>query len=316
MHGRDPRWRLVPRADRGRGPHGDRRGLRRASRTSASSPTAPSSGTACRRPPTSTTTARGRSRSRPTVTAAGPDAEPEWEQIADGGTYAWHDHRVHWMDDSSPSVDRGEPVAGAYDPWRCRSSSTARQPRCRAPSSTRSRCRRSPTSALAVIVAGLARLLRPRGRACALAAALLAVVSLARDRGRLGRLRLHPRRRRQPAALGAGGRRARHRRRAPSSLASRRAGVVLALASVAVAVGLGAVPHRGPLQAGAADRAPLRPRPHRRRPRPRRERRRRRRRGRCPAALASPPEPTGACADDERRGRARERARITTSRSS
>ena len=52
------------------------------------------------------------------VTAAGPDAEPEWEAVADGGTYAWHDHRVHWMDDSSPSVDRGEPVPGAYDPWR------------------------------------------------------------------------------------------------------------------------------------------------------------------------------------------------------
>jgi hypothetical protein len=52
------------------------------------------------------------------VTDAGPDAEPAWERIASGGTYAWHDHRVHWMDDSSPSVDRGEPVGGAYDPWR------------------------------------------------------------------------------------------------------------------------------------------------------------------------------------------------------
>jgi uncharacterized membrane protein (UPF0136 family) len=52
------------------------------------------------------------------VTAAGPDAEPEWEQIADGGTYAWHDHRVHWMDDSSPSIGRGETVPGAYDPWK------------------------------------------------------------------------------------------------------------------------------------------------------------------------------------------------------
>lgn len=52
------------------------------------------------------------------VTAAGSDAEPEWERIADGGTYAWHDHRVHWMDDSSPSVDRGETVPGAYDPWK------------------------------------------------------------------------------------------------------------------------------------------------------------------------------------------------------
>jgi hypothetical protein len=24
-------------------------------------------------------------------------AAPEWEQIADGGEYAWHDHRAHWM---------------------------------------------------------------------------------------------------------------------------------------------------------------------------------------------------------------------------
>lgn len=32
-------------------------------------------------------------------------AEPEWEKVADGGTYAWHDHRIHWMG--------GEPPAGA-----------------------------------------------------------------------------------------------------------------------------------------------------------------------------------------------------------
>jgi hypothetical protein len=49
---------------------------------------------------------------------AGPDAEPDWEAIASGGTYAWHDHRVHWMQESSPSVARGEAVGGAYDPWR------------------------------------------------------------------------------------------------------------------------------------------------------------------------------------------------------
>jgi hypothetical protein len=47
-----------------------------------------------------------------------PEAEPEWEVVADGGTYAWHDHRVHWMEEASPSVARGEPVPGAYDPWR------------------------------------------------------------------------------------------------------------------------------------------------------------------------------------------------------
>ena len=44
-------------------------------------------------------------------------AEPEWETVADSGTYAWHDHRVHWMAEASPPVDRGESVGGAYDPW-------------------------------------------------------------------------------------------------------------------------------------------------------------------------------------------------------
>jgi hypothetical protein len=50
--------------------------------------------------------------------AADAETPPEWERIADGGTYAWHDHRVHWMQDASPNVDRGQPVGGAYDPWR------------------------------------------------------------------------------------------------------------------------------------------------------------------------------------------------------
>ena len=30
------------------------------------------------------------------------EAEPEWETVADGGTYAWHDHRIHWMGGSRP----------------------------------------------------------------------------------------------------------------------------------------------------------------------------------------------------------------------
>lgn len=49
---------------------------------------------------------------------ADADTPPEWEAIADGGSYAWHDHRVHWMEDASPNVGRGERVGGAYDPWR------------------------------------------------------------------------------------------------------------------------------------------------------------------------------------------------------
>ena len=29
-------------------------------------------------------------------------AEPDWELVADDGTYAWHDHRVHWMGGERP----------------------------------------------------------------------------------------------------------------------------------------------------------------------------------------------------------------------
>ena len=33
---------------------------------------------------------------------ADAEAEPAWETVADGGTYAWHDHRIHWMSGSRP----------------------------------------------------------------------------------------------------------------------------------------------------------------------------------------------------------------------
>jgi len=38
---------------------------------------------------------------------ADADAEPDWEVVADDGTYAWHDHRTHWMTPEvlPPSVD-------------------------------------------------------------------------------------------------------------------------------------------------------------------------------------------------------------------
>jgi hypothetical protein len=38
-------------------------------------------------------------------------AEPDWERVAGDGTYAWHDHRVHWMGTSRPpGVERGDVV--------------------------------------------------------------------------------------------------------------------------------------------------------------------------------------------------------------
>jgi hypothetical protein len=40
--------------------------------------------------------------------AASADAPPRWETVATGGTYAWHDHRVHWMSPVLPGqVDPG-----------------------------------------------------------------------------------------------------------------------------------------------------------------------------------------------------------------
>ena len=53
----------------------------------------------------------------PAAQEATADTPPDWEEVASGGTYAWHDHRTHWMSDASPSVARGERVEGAYDPW-------------------------------------------------------------------------------------------------------------------------------------------------------------------------------------------------------
>ena len=44
---------------------------------------------------------------------ASPAAAPQWERVASGGgSYEWHDHRIHWMNTSYPPVvvaDRGRP---------------------------------------------------------------------------------------------------------------------------------------------------------------------------------------------------------------
>ena len=44
-------------------------------------------------------TYQNRSRSGTTAFPADldPQAPPDWRRVAGGGTYAWHDHRVHWM---------------------------------------------------------------------------------------------------------------------------------------------------------------------------------------------------------------------------
>jgi hypothetical protein len=47
---------------------------------------------------------------------ADANANPEWEQIGDGGSFAWHDHRIHWMSFDLPPTVRGD-VAQSVFPW-------------------------------------------------------------------------------------------------------------------------------------------------------------------------------------------------------
>lgn len=50
---------------------------------------------------------------------AGPELPPTWQQVADGGRFAWHDHRVHWMSPSLPrDVDRAGGAQQVGDGWR------------------------------------------------------------------------------------------------------------------------------------------------------------------------------------------------------
>ncbi len=41
---------------------------------------------------------------------ADPDADPEWERVGGGGTYAWHDHRAHWMQPQPPAGGPGDRI--------------------------------------------------------------------------------------------------------------------------------------------------------------------------------------------------------------
>jgi hypothetical protein len=50
---------------------------------------------------------------------AAPGADPEWHTVARGGSYAWHDHRTHWMLPQEPhGTRRGEPVLRGAVPLR------------------------------------------------------------------------------------------------------------------------------------------------------------------------------------------------------
>jgi hypothetical protein len=48
--------------------------------------------------------------------AADGKGEPRWVRVGDGGRYAWHDHRIHWMSYSRPPTVSGEDRQVVF-PW-------------------------------------------------------------------------------------------------------------------------------------------------------------------------------------------------------
>lgn len=49
---------------------------------------------------------------------ASPKAKPKWELISQGGTYTWHEHRVHWMSTNRPprvEASGGETLEKVFD---------------------------------------------------------------------------------------------------------------------------------------------------------------------------------------------------------
>jgi hypothetical protein len=162
-------------------------------------------------------------------------ADPEWEVVADDGTYAWHDHRVHWMAEVSPPVDRGDTVAGAYDPWRVPIAVDGEDVEIQGVLHYEEATSPLPWAALALVVAvglgwaGRGRSLRPAAIALILVATGALIVGRAEwtatpDAGGNPLLWVLP----AVALLGALG---------AVALARRSGGVILALASVAALSG-------------------------------------------------------------------------------
>jgi len=114
----------------------------------------------------------------PEAQDADATTEPDWEQVATGGSYAWHDHRVHWMDEASPNVPRGELVGGAYDPWIVPIVADGAAAEVQGTLTYEESVSPIPYIALAAIVGGLLIYLG-RGRGLRVPAALLVIVSLA-----------------------------------------------------------------------------------------------------------------------------------------
>lgn len=47
---------------------------------------------------------------------ADADANPEWEEVGGGGSFAWHDHRIHWMSFDMPPTIAGDRAQSVF-PW-------------------------------------------------------------------------------------------------------------------------------------------------------------------------------------------------------
>jgi hypothetical protein len=46
---------------------------------------------------------------RPAPAVADPSATPTWRRVAGGSTYAWHDHRIQWMQGTPPRLVAAAP---------------------------------------------------------------------------------------------------------------------------------------------------------------------------------------------------------------
>ena len=47
----------------------------------------------------------------------GPEHEPRWEQVSDEPSYAWHDHRIHWMSPMLPPAVTDTTKTTVINPW-------------------------------------------------------------------------------------------------------------------------------------------------------------------------------------------------------
>ena len=47
----------------------------------------------------------------------GPGQEPRWAKVSDEPTYAWYDHRIHWMSIQVPAIVADQSVETLIKPW-------------------------------------------------------------------------------------------------------------------------------------------------------------------------------------------------------